>query len=232
MKKQVLIMLSLLLSSTAFSQINGDYNYSIAVRGYNLMQMPRILNQKEVGKLTETSFHSGMLKFNDNQISYRLSGSYLKKNVQIVNNCLNCEEANGKMTDYSFKLGFEKNLNFSRIQPYFGFDVGYRYNKFEGTLVSKNPIALAAEGAALSPTGAEASKSGFIASPVMGLKINPIPQVTLFAEASLDFFVFYERQETVTLDINNTRTFNKYNKSEFLLNPISIGIQVNIGSNR
>ncbi|MNK30662.1 hypothetical protein D3C87_490820 [compost metagenome] len=231
MKKCLLVALSLLLTNAAFSQ-NGDYNYSIAVRAYNLMQMPRILNQKDGGKFTETSFHSGMLKFNDNQISYRLGGSYLKKNVQIVNNCLNCEEANGKMTDYSFKLGFEKNFNFSRIQPYFGFDIGYRYNKFEGTMVSKNIQAMAVESASLAATGVDASKSGFIASPVMGLKINPIPQVTLFAEASLDFFVFYERQETVTLDVNNTRGFAKYNKSEFLLNPVSIGIQVNIGGNR
>lgn len=232
MKKQLLIMLSLLLSHTAFSQINGDYNYSIAVRGYSLMQMPKILNQKETGKLNESVFQGGMLKFNDNQISYRLSGSYIKKNVQIVNNCLNCEEANGKMTDYTFKLGFEKNLNFSRIQPYFGFDMGYRYNKFEGTLVSKNNLPAAVAAAAMGPTGAEASKSGFVASPVIGIKINPIPQATLFAEASLDFFYFYERQETVAPDVMNTRTFNKYTRSEFLLNPVSIGIQVNIGNNR
>jgi hypothetical protein len=232
MKKQLLVILSLLFCNAAFSQLNGDYNYSIAVRGYSLMQMPKILNQKEVGKLTESSFQGGMLKFNDNQISYRLSGSYIKKNVQIVNNCLNCEEANGKMTDYNFKLGFEKNLNFSRIQPYFGFDIGYRYNKFEGMLVSKNNLPAAVEAAAMGPDGVEASKSGFVASPVMGIKINPMPQVTLFAEASLDFFYFYERQETVAADVNNTRTFNKYSKSEFLLNPVSIGIQVNIGSNR
>lgn len=224
-------MLSLLLYNSVFSQSSDDYNYSIAVRGYSLMQMPKVLNQVGGGRFIGTAFQSGMLKFNDKQISYRLSGSYLKKDVSVINNCENCDVANGKMTDYSFKIGFEKNLNFSTIQPYFGFDIGYRYNKFLGTMVSKS-LAVARATSIMEPNSVEASKSGFVASPVIGIKINPIPQVTLFAEGSLDFFYSYERQETVADDISSTRTFNKYNKTEFLLTPVSIGIQVNIGSNR
>jgi hypothetical protein len=234
MKKNLLIVLFVLLSSAAFSQMSGDYNYSIAVRGYSLMTMPKILNQKNGEKFTDVTFNGGIIKFNDNQISYRLGGTYLKKDVLLVNNCVNCQEANGKMKDYTFTVGFEKNMNFSRIQPYFGFDIGFRYNKFDGTLVSKNSAALASKAAtaALGPNGVEASKTGFTAAPLIGIKINPIPQVTLFAESNLQFFYSYERQETVAADINNTRTLNKYYKTEFLLNPVSIGIQVNLGSNR
>jgi len=225
MKKCLLFTLAFLLSNAAFSQTSGDYNYSIAVRGYSLIQMPKILNQKNEEKFTEAVFKGGMLKINDNQISYRLSGNYLKKEVRLVNNCLNCEEANGKLTDYSFKIGFEKNINFSVVQPYFGFDMGYRYNKFVGTLRAKSPMA-----AVLGPDGAEASKSGFTMAPVLGMKVNPIPQVTLFMESNLEFFYSYERQETVGPD--QARTFKKFNKWEFLLNPVSVGLQVNLASNR
>lgn len=229
MKKNLLFALSLLLSTAAFSQMSGDYNYSIAVRGYSIMQMPRILNQKEVENFKDVSFHGGLLKFNDNQISYRLGGSYMKRDVMLVNNCATCEEANGKMKDLNLSIGFEKNLNFSRIQPYFGVDFGFRQNKFDGVMESKNMMA---SRAVSGPGGVEASKTGFTAAPLIGIKINPLPQVTLFAESSIQWFYSYERQETVAQDVNNTRTFNKYNKSEFLLNALSAGIQFNISSNR
>lgn len=230
MKKNLLVVLSLLLSHAAFSQMSGDYNYSLAVRAYGIMQMPKILNQKQYEEFKNVSFSGGMLKFNDNQISYRLGGSYVKRDVRLINDCVNCEEANGKMKDFNFTVGFEKSLNFSRIQPYFGFDIGFRENKFDGTLVSTN--SLVSKDEVLGPNGVEASKTGFTAAPLIGIKINPIPQVTLFAESSIQWFYSYERQETVAQDINNTRTLNKYYKSEFLLNAVSVGIQVNIGSNR
>lgn len=230
MKKNLLVALSLFLCTTAFSQISGDYNYSIAVRGYNVMQMPKILNQKKNEELKDVSFNGGMLKFNDNQISYRFGGSIIKRDVKVVNNCANCEEANGKMKDLNFTVGFEKSLNFSRIQPYFGFDIGFRENKFDGVMVSKN--ALATQAGVLDPDIVETSKTGFTAAPLIGIKVNPLPQLTLFAESSIQWFYSYERQERVTQDINNARTLNKYNKSEFLLNAVSVGLQVNIGSSR
>ena len=231
MKKYLLIGLSILLSNTAFSQMSGDYTYSLAVRGYSLMQMPKILNQKNTDNFSDAAFHGGMIKFNDNQISYRLGGSFIKKDVRIVNDCTTCEEANGKMKDYSFSIGFEKNMNFSLIQPYFAFDIGFRYNKFDGTMVSKSTFAAQAA-TALGPNGVETSKTGFTAAPVIGIKVNPIAQITLFAEGNLQWFYSYERRETMSGDVDQSRTFNKYNKSEFLLNPVSIGIQVNLGSNR
>ncbi|WP_316811433.1 hypothetical protein [Pedobacter heparinus] len=232
MKKNLLtVLLILLLGDAAFSQMNGDYNYSIAVNGYSLMQMPKILNQKNSEKFSDFSFRGGMIKFNDNQISYRLGGSYLKEDIKLVNNCVGCQEANGKMTDYSFKLGFEKNINFSRIQPYFGFDIGFRYNKFDGTLVNKNG-ALASGDADLGPNGVETSKTGFTAAPIIGIKINPVAMISIFAESNLEMFYSYERQEMVAADANNTRTFNKYNKMEWLLNPVTVGIQVHLGSNK
>lgn len=231
MNKNLLILCCMLLSNVAFSQMNGDYNYTIAVRGFSMMQMPKILSQKNAEQFTNAAFSGMMIKFNDNQFSYRLNGNYLKKNVTLVNNCPTCQEAEGKMTDYAFKIGFEKNLNFSRIQPYIGLDIGFRYNKFDGTLKSKNDLLLS-KADVTGPTVVEASKAGFVAAPVIGIKINPIPQISIFAESSMDFFNSYERQETVLQDVNNTKTFNKYTKTEFLLNPVSVGIQFHLGRNR
>lgn len=233
MKKNLLtVILILAWGSAVYSQTNGDYNYSIAINGYSLMQMPKILNQKNSDKFSEFAFSGGMIKFNDNQISYRLGGSYLKKDVNLVNNCVGCQEANGKMTDYSFKLGFEKNINFSRIQPYFGFDIGFRYNKFDGTLVNTNQsfASKASVSSDLGPNGVEASKTGFTAAPVIGIKITPVSMISIFAESNLEMFYSYERQEMVAADANNTRTVNKFNKTEWLLNPVTVGIQIHLGS--
>jgi len=232
MIKNLLMICCMLLSKVAFSQMNGDYNYTIAVRGFSMMQMPKILSQKNADRFTDVALNGFIVKFNDNQFSYRLNGTYLKKNIQLVNDCPTCQEAKGKLTDYSFKIGFEKNLNFSIIQPYAGLDIGFRYNKFDGTLSSRNDLFLSKSADVLAPTVVEASKAGFVAAPVIGIKINPIPQISIFAESSMDFFNSYERQETVLQDANNTKTFNKYTKTEFLLNPVSIGIQFHLGINR
>lgn len=227
MKKNLLIVLLILLSGTAFSQMNGNYNYSLAVYGFSQMQMPKILNQKNSDRFTNATFHGGMIKFNDNQINFRLGGTYLKKDVKLVNNCVGCQEANGEMKDYAFKVGFEKNMNFARIQPYVGFDIGFRFNKFDGSLVSTNDAM--ASPSALGPNGVETTKTGFTAAPLIGIKINPVPFISIFAESNLEMFYSYERQETVTAGV---RSLNKYNKSEFLLNPVTVGIQVHLGSNR
>lgn len=231
MKKYLLIGLSVLLSNAGFSQINGDYSYSVAVRGYSLLQMPKVLNQKNRDNFTSSYLSGGMIKFNDNQISYRLGGSYISKDTQIVNNCATCQEVNGQMKDYNFSIGFEKSLNFSVIQPYFAFDLGFRYNKFDGTLISTS-ILDENTATPVRPDGVETSKTGFTMAPVFGIKINPIDKLTIFLESSLQWFHAYERQEVVAADANNTITLNKYNKSEFLLNPVSVGIQFNFGSNR
>lgn len=235
MKKNLLAILLLLTGGASFAQMNGDYNYTIAVKGYALMQMPKVMNEVNFGKYTNVYFKGGVLKFNDNQFSYRISGYYQKNSKTFYNNCTTCEQIGGDMSDYAFKLGFEKNLNFSRIQPYVGLDLGYRSNKFIGKAYNVNELQLRAAmdaSSAIASTKVEATKVGFVASPILGLKFNPISQLTLFAETSLDFFYSYERQERVTEDINNTRTLSRTNKTEFLLNPVTVGIAVHLGNNK
>lgn len=231
MKKQLLILVLLLSGGTAFSQMNSDYNYSISVRGYGLMQMPKMFNETDPVKYTSTAFSGIMVKFNDNQINYRLGGSYIKQSKTFYNNCNNCEIVKGDITDYNFKVGFEKNMNFARVQPYIGADIGYRSTRFVGVGQNANPLKADLQ-SDLPPVKMETSKNGFILSPVIGIKVHPTDQFTIFVESSLDFFYSYERQEGVIEDAGNYRSLSRTNKSEFLLNPVSVGISFHLGSNK
>lgn len=233
MRKILLFVLLSTLMSVAKGQMSGDYNYSIALRAYSLKQMPKIMNESGSRYFTSTPLNGVMVKFNDNQISYRINGTYYNKSKQFFNNCETCEEANGKLVDYSFKMGFEKNFNYARIQPYFGIDLGYRSNTFTGDVENRNDLkAQSSKVVTENPAQVEASKMGLVITPFLGIKVSPISQVSFFAEGNLDFFYSYERQETTWYDINNTQSLKKYTKSEFLLNPFSVGIQVHLGSNR
>ena len=233
MKRTLLLLLLSAIAIPVFSQMSGDYNYSVAARGYTLMQMPKVLNESDSYNLIEAPFNGIMFKFNDNQISYRINGTYYNKSKSFYDNCETCEAADGKLIDYSFKVGFEKNFNYSRIQPYFGIDLGYRSNRFSGVIQNNNALkSVASKGAVDGPSSnVEATKTGLVLSPLLGVKINIINQVSFFAEANLDYFYSYERQEMITQDANNTRTLNKYYKSEFLFNPVSVGLQIHLGSN-
>ncbi|MFC3563057.1 hypothetical protein [Pedobacter jamesrossensis] len=224
MKKVLLSIIISCAALTSFAQTSADYNYSIAVRGFSMMQLPKILNQTNTQDYTKMAGNGAILKFNDNQISYRISGNYFRdKDVQFQNTCETCEIARGKVTDYSFKIGFEKNFNYSRIQPYFAFDIGYRSNRFSGTLTPANSSV------GTSTQSADASKNGLVMTPTLGLKINIIPNLSIFAESSLDFNFSYEKQD-LTQQNQVARNIYTYNKWEFLLNPVSAGIQFNFNS--
>jgi hypothetical protein len=236
MRKTLLLVLFLtLMSGGAFAQMSGDYNYSIGLRGYTVLQMPKILNESGSKYFTSATLNGVMVKFNDNQISYRLNGTYYNKSKTFFNNCATCEEANGKLVDYSFKVGFEKSFNYARIQPYFAVDIGYRSNTFSGEMENRNELKAAnakAVTAEIVTVQVDASKMGMVITPVLGLKVGITDQISIFAEGNLDFFYSYERQETTWHDVNNTQTFKRYYKSEFLLNPFSAGIQIHLGSNK
>ncbi|WP_316737631.1 hypothetical protein [Pedobacter aquatilis] len=223
--KKILLSISILFAAaTTYAQTSADFNYSLAVRGYSLMQLPKILNQTNAQDYTKMAGNGLMLKFNDNQISYRISANYFRdKDVRFQNTCETCEIAKGKVTDYSFKIGFEKNFNYSRIQPYFAFDIGYRSNRFTGMLSPAN------SNVATNNQSADATKNGLVMSPSLGIKFNIIPNLSIFAESSLDFNYSYEKQDITQANLAG-RTINTYNKWEFLLNPVSAGIQFNFNS--
>lgn len=232
MRKILLFILPFIGLSVAKAQMSGDYNYSIALRAYSIKQMPKIMDEAGSRYFTNALFDGMMVKFNDNQISYRISGNYYSKSRRFFNNCETCEEADGKLVDYSFKIGFEKNFNYSRIQPYFGIDLGYRSNTFTGGLENRNDLRTPDSQVATTNVEIEASKTGLVITPFLGLKLNPAAWISVFAEGNLDFFYSYERQETTWHDVNNTKSLKKFNKSEFLLNPFSVGIQIHLDNNK
>ena len=223
MKKSLFILSILILHLTSFAQTSADYNYSIGIRAFTIMQMPKILDQTNQQDYAKVFGHGAMFKFNDKQISYRLAGNYYSDNLTLDNTCSTCEIASGRVTDYSFKIGFEKSFNYTKIQPYFAFDLGYRYNRFVGALDSKN-ITVNSIGKM-----ADASKSGLVVSPVIGFKLNVLPQLSIFAESSLDFFFSYEKQEITQLN-GASREVTTYKKLESLLNPVSAGIQFSLSN--
>ncbi len=219
--KRIFSIILVLFSVNTFAQTDGSYNYSVGVGGYNLMQLPKIFQQVNDDDYTSSTFNRGIIKFNDNQISYRISGHFLKKeNFSFKNNCNNCETVNGTVKDFAVKIGFEKNFNYSSIQPFFGFDFGYRSNSYAGNLEPSSMSSAAAKGIV-------SDKRGGTISPIIGFKINATKQISIFAESSLDFFYMYERQETAD-PFTSARTFNKYNKLEMLLNPVSVGLQIQL----
>jgi len=223
MKKVLLSAIILLLTLSSFAQSSADYNYSIGIRGFSMMQLPKILNQTNTQDYTKMYANGALIKFNDNQISYRISGNYYRDNIEFKNTCESCQITKGKVTDYSVKIGFEKSFNYSRVQPYFAFDLGYRSNRFTGTLSDANPTANSVI------QNADASKNGLVITPSLGLKINILSTLCIFAESNLDFNYSYEKQDIS--DPNGVgRTVNTYRKWEFLLNPVSAGIQFNFNS--
>jgi len=206
--------------SLAYSQMNGDSRYSFGVKGYNYMQMPKMLNQSDDHTYLSSYFNSYMVKFNDNLFSYRLSGSYLDKTTEFFNNCDNCDFTKGKVKDYSFKMGFEKNFSYGAIQPYFAFDLGYRSDEFSGTLTNAN-----SENYIVS-----SRNRGFTITPALGLKLNPFREISIFAEGNLEFF--YAWGKDTSRDALNNSTEQRFKKGEFLFNPVSVGIQFHIGRSR
>lgn len=213
-----------MLCINAYSQLNGNYNYTIAVKAYNVMQMPKVFEQNTQHYIT-SYLNGGIIKFNDNQISYRLSGNYLNQSVSFNDDCANCELAHGKVTDYAFKLGFEKSFNYSTVQPYFALDAGYRYNRFLGSLDAIN-----LQRSIVGVNHIESTKNGFTIAPVIGLKFNPVELITIFAESSLEFFYSYERRESIAQDASAARTFSRTYQGEYLLYPISAGIQIHLSA--
>lgn len=218
MIRSLLLLCLVFLCSGVYAQQDGDASYSFGVRGYNYQALPKMLNQTENRRYINTSFNSFMVKFNNNLYSYRLNGSYFNKSIQFSNNCANCQLADGKVKDYTFKAGFEKNFNYGPVQPYIGFDLGYRSNEFNGRDNVADAAALVAS----------ARKRGFTVSPVLGIKVSPIKQISIFAEGNIEYFYAWGKETTYPPGNAEGGNSHKFKKGEYLYNPISVGIQVHL----
>ncbi|WP_207423491.1 hypothetical protein [Desertivirga brevis] len=192
------------------------YSYSLGVKLFSYEELPQILNQVNNTNFQREYVSGFIFKFNDNQISYRVTGNFFSDDVAFKNDCEECEEAKGKLRDNALRLGFEKNIIYGNVQPYFGFDLGYRRNSFKGS--SSNATSLNYT----TPYDVKTQKNGFSISPLVGIKFNVIDHITIAAESSLDLLYSYEKQERAFRDGNFTRTVNNYSKWEFLLRPVGL----------
>lgn len=195
------------VSTLAYSQQDGDAVYSFGIGAYNRQALPKLLNQTESRRYINTTFNSYMIKFNNRLYSYRLSGSYLNQSIQFSNNCKDCEIAKGKIKDYSFKAGFEKNLIYGKIQPYLALDFGYRSDEFND----------------------EFRKRGFTISPGLGLKLSPVKAISIFAESNMEFFYAWGKDSSSEQNDPENNSYHKFKKGQYLYNPILLGIQVHFG---
>ncbi len=162
---------------------NTDYWYTVAVRAYAYEQFPSILNQPS-GQPFQTSYLNGILfKVNDNQIGYRLQAAYFDKDISFDNECDGCATANGGLKNTTVKIGVEKTVNYSRFQPYFGTDIGFMIQRFNGIV---GPIA--------NPTvKAEDSKNALLVSPLVGFKIYVVPRLAVGVEANFTMAYTYQK---------------------------------------
>ncbi|WP_367866290.1 hypothetical protein [Pedobacter sp. WC2423] len=219
-------LLSLLFVSLFTLNVRSQSNstYSIGFNAFSYLQLPGIENQDPLKYIT-TKFNGGLFKIDDRQINYRLTGRFIEQSVDFKSNCINCNLINGKVTDYAIKIGFEKNLNYSNIQPYFAFDIGYRYNRFKGLrdfIDLQRTIALTDQ--------METIKNGLTLSPALGIRITPVEQLSIFAEGSFDLYFSHLRIQTVAQNTAAQRTETSASKKEFLLSPVTVGLQFHLGS--
>jgi hypothetical protein len=213
MKKLLLLCAFTLTSYLAKAQVDGSFNNSVSVRAFGIMQVPKIQNNSKKDNYINTYLNAVSLKFNDNQISYRLSGSYLNDDIDVMES----DNGNGKIRDYSIKMGFEKNFNYGVVQPYFATDLGYRSHEFEGVINAGNSTKV--------------SKHGFTLAPGFGLKLNVLRQLTFYVEGNVEFFYFQNKFEN-TPPGSTDRSISKNYQSQFLLNPLNTGLQFHFGNNR
>ena len=205
----------------------SQYSYSIATNLFSIEEFPKILNQVNSEEYKKLYASGLMLKFNDNQISYRISGTFYSDNISFDNECADCEKVKGKVSDNALRVGFEKNFMYSVIQPYFGFDMGFRRNIFRGS---------AQDGPNSNVTypsyDVKTQKNGFSLAPLFGIKVNPINHLTLAIESSIDLLYSYEKQEKNYYGVNTNPapSFSDFKKWEFLFKPIGmLSLQYNFG---
>lgn len=207
-------------------EIQNSFSFTAGITVLGIEQFPKILNQTNSSELRTSSFHGLLFKYNDNQISYRIAGTLTNESITFKNECEDCEKTNGDVQDYQVRLGFEKSLLYTRIQPFFGAEIGYRNNKFKGNSVAVGNTY------SVTPYDVIAEKKGGTFTPMAGIRFNVINHLTISSEAGFDLFYSYERQQKTFRDANRTRTVQSFTRFEFLPKPLaSLSVGYNFGRN-
>jgi hypothetical protein len=223
MKKTLLIIMTLAISKIAFSQSQSDFNYSIGIRVLTIQEYPKLLNEVRNGSNFYTSGFNGLIaKVNDNQISYRFQVSNFKEdNYSFKNECATCEIVTGNYKDFDLKIGFERSLIYSKLQPFYGIDLGYKRANFQGkSNNAKNNTFM---------YNANIEKNGGLIYPFFGLKYNIISAITISAEAGIDFIYTHDK-EIKSDNTNSPPSVNNFTRWQFNTKPLGLlSLQYNFG---
>lgn len=174
---------------------NTDYWYTLALKTYSYEQFPQILDQPSDLPYLSNYLTGLLFKLNDNQISYRFQVGYVfRKNLALANECVGCGTAVGDFQHTSVKIGVEKNINYSRFQPYFGTDVGFMFQRYDGrtTTFSQDESGQPLHRNAL----VEDNKNALLISPLLGFKVYVVPKVAIGAEANFNLGYTYRKTNT------------------------------------
>lgn len=210
------------ISTTVFSQSQNDYSYSAGIDLFSYAEYPKLLNEvRSSESYRATGFKGLVFKFNDNQISYRLLGTiYSNDDYSFKNICTDCETVNGKFKQFSAKLGFERNIIYGVVQPFYGLDLGFKKISFSGTSRDQSNVPL---------YDVEIEKNGGVIYPFLGFKVNLIKaRVTFSAEAGID--MLYSHDKETKTDNGNPPDINNYKRWGFYNKPLGmLGLQFNFG---
>jgi hypothetical protein len=225
MKKLFILFITQLFVFVAFSQSQSDSNYSLGLKFMSIEEFPKFLNEVRINpKLNNTTFNGLIFKVNDNQISYRFQVSNFKNNdFTFDNECADCEVVRGKFTDLNLKMGFEKNLNYTRLQPFYGLDFGYRRITFVGEAKNTGTSAFLYH--------ANINKHGATIYPFLGLKFNIIKAITISAESGIDF-LFTSDKEIKSTNNNAVQSVNNFTRWQIASKPLGmLSLQFNFCEN-
>jgi len=171
------------LSKQQTRTFNTDYLYTIGLKMYGHEQFLPLRQQTGNDRFVNTYFNGLALGFNNNQITYRLQASHYRNDGFGDRSCADCEEVVGKFRNTAIKAGMQYHLNYLRVQPFFGMDLGAMIQRDELRFV-------ATEGASTLIDRQVAA----LASPFVGLRMFIIPKVSVAAEAN--FTVAFSSQKT------------------------------------
>lgn len=202
-----------LISAFAQSQVNAEY--SIGLKILSLEELPKILNEiKNTDKYDLSPLNGIIFKANDNQISYRFQVyTYKKNNFTFENGCKNCEIVSGNYKSLAIKLGFERSIVYSNLQPFYGMDFGFQKVNFDGSSKAFGSSAF------LYNTNVE--KNGGLFYPFVGLKYNFFKALTISIESGIDFY--YSDDKEIKSSQNNVLiSQNHYRRWAFNTRPIGL----------
>jgi len=223
MKKLLSIIIFQLFAIAGFAQSQSDSNYSIGIKLLSIDEQPKLLNEVRADSKFYTSGLNGlMLKINDNQISYRFSVYGFKKgDYSFTNECSNCEIVKGKYNSLDLQIGFERSLIYSRLQPFYGFDMGFKRVTFGGKSYDKGSNNFL--------YNVNIEKNAVAFSPFIGIKYNLVRQLTLSAEAGFDFIRTNDK-ETKTQANNAPLSNNNFSRWQYNSRPLAqLSLQFNFG---